>query len=128
GDMESLDQMIKVGWQQQRLALDDLSTDVTLSLADPHSGRTALRLQAAAANAKRAPEAIERPPVWITSSPIPVRQGQLVRIRGWVNVPRRLAASRDGLLVFASLGGSDLRHRIPLTQGSCACPLSPPYP
>jgi hypothetical protein len=117
GDMESLDQMIKVGWQQQRLALDDLSTDVTLSLADPHSGRTALRLQAAAANSKRAPEAIERPPVWITSSPIPVRQGQLVRIRGWVNVPRRLAASGDGLLIFDSLGGSDLGDRIRLTQG-----------
>ncbi len=117
GDMESLDQMIKVGWQQQRLALDDITTDVTLSLTDPRSGRTALRLQAAPANAKRPPEAIERPPVWITSSPVPVRQGQLVRIHGWINVPKRLAASSDGLLVFDSLGGSDLGDRIRLTQG-----------
>ncbi len=117
GDMESLDQMIKVGWQQQRLALDDITTDVTLSLADPRSGRTALRLQAAAANAKRSPEAIERPPVWITSSPVPVRQGQLVRIHGWINVPRRITASSDGLLVFDSLGGSDLGDRVRLTQG-----------
>jgi hypothetical protein len=117
GDMESLDQMIKVGWQQQRLALDDITTDVTLSLTDPRSGRTALRLQAAAVSAKRPPEVIERPPVWITSSPVPVRQGQLVRIHGWINVPRRLTASSDGLLVFDSLGGSDLGDRIRLTQG-----------
>jgi hypothetical protein len=117
GDVESLDQMVKVGWQQQRLDLEGITTDVTLSLADPHSGRTALRLQAAAADAKRAPEAIERPPVWITSSPVPVRQGQLVRIRGWINVPRRLAGFSDGLLVFDSLGGSDLGDRIRLTQG-----------
>ena len=59
----------------------------------------------------------ERPPVWITSSPIPVRQGQLVRIQGWINVPRRLTASGDGLLVFDSLGGSDVGDRIRLTQG-----------
>ncbi|MBW8885575.1 MAG: hypothetical protein JF612_12565 [Planctomycetia bacterium] len=109
--------MVKVGWQQQRLALDDITTDVTLSLSEPHSGRTALRLQAAAADVKRAPEAMERPPVWVTSSPVPVRQGQLVRIQGWINVPRRLTASSDGLLVFDSLGGSDLGDRIRLTQG-----------
>jgi hypothetical protein len=117
GDMESLDQMLKAGWQQQRLTVDDVGTDVSLSLADPHAGRSALRLQAWPTDAKRAPQAIERPPVWVTSSPVPVRQGQLVRIHGWANAPRRLAASTEGLLVFDSLGGSELGDRIRLTQG-----------
>jgi hypothetical protein len=43
--------------------------------------------------------------------------GQVVRIRGWINVPRRLTASSEGLLVFDSIGGSDLGDRIRLTQG-----------
>lgn len=121
GDMESLDQMVKVGWQQQRLAGEEseteIRTDVTLSLAEPHAGRTALRLQAWAGDTRKAPQALERPPVWVTSSSVPVRQGQLVRINGWVNVPKRLGASSEGLLVFDSLGGSDLGDRIRLTQG-----------
>jgi hypothetical protein len=121
GDMESLDQMLKAGWQQQRLTADslgaDIATDVTLSLTDPHSGRTALRLQAWATDTRKAPQALERPPIWVTSSPIPVRQGQIVRIHGFVNVPKRLGASTDGLLVFDSLSGSDLGDRIRATQG-----------
>jgi len=109
--------MLQAGWQHQRLTLDEISTDVSLSLAEPRSGRTALRLQAWATDPKKAPQAIERPPVWVVSSPVPVRQGQLVRIRGWANVPRRLAATTDGLLIFDSLGGSDLADRIRATQG-----------
>ena len=94
-----------------------MGCDVSLSLADPHAGRSALRLQAWAADPKQAPQALERPLVWVTSSPVPVRQGQIVRIHGWVHVPRQLAATNDGLLVFDSLGGSDLGDRIRLTQG-----------
>lgn len=79
GDMESLDQMLKAGWQQQRLATNenstDISTDLSLSLSDPHLGRSALRLQAWAADPKRTPQAVERPPIWVTSSPIPVPPG-----------------------------------------------------
>jgi hypothetical protein len=117
GDMESLDLMLKAGWQQQRLTLEGIGTDVSLSLSDPRAGRSALRLQAWATDAKRAPQTLERPPVWVVSSPVPVRQGQLVRIHGWANVPRRLTASPDGLLIFDSLSGSELGDRIRLTQG-----------
>lgn len=38
-------------------------------------------------------------------------------IQGWANVPRRLAASSEGLLIFDSIAGSDLGDRIRLTQG-----------
>jgi hypothetical protein len=89
----------------------------TSASRSPIHAPAALRLQAWATDSKRSPQALERPPVWVTSSPIPARQGQLARIHGWVNVPRRLAASSDGLLVFDSCGGSDLGDRIRLTQG-----------
>jgi hypothetical protein len=127
GDMETLDQMLSAGWQQQRQTLESIGTDVSLSLADPHSGRSALRMQAWPTDVKRAPQVFEKPLVWITSSPIPVRQGQMVQISGWVNVPRAVAAGRgaagvtantsEGLLVFDSIGGPDLGDRIRLTQG-----------
>ena len=40
-----------------------------------------------------------------------------MRVHGWINVPRRLAGSTDGLLIFDSVGGSDLGDRIRSTQG-----------
>jgi hypothetical protein len=109
--------MLKAGWRQQRQTPPGVGCDVSLSLADPHSGRSALRLQAWAADPRQAPQALDRPLVWITSSPVPARQGQLARIHGWANVPKQLAASAEGLLVFDSIGGSELGDRIRLTQG-----------
>lgn len=117
GDMESLDQMLQAGWRQQRQPPAGVACDVSLSLADPHGGRTALRMQAWAADQRQAPQILDGPLVWITSSPVPVRQGQLVRIHGWVNVPRQIAASGEGLLVFDSISGSELGDRVRLTQG-----------
>ena len=38
-------------------------------------------------------------------------------MHGWVDVPRPLAGSLDGLLVFDSLGGPDLGDRVRNTQG-----------
>jgi hypothetical protein len=117
GDMESLDQMLKAGWRQQRQTPPGTGCDVSLSLADPHTGRSALRMQAWPADPKQAPQTLDRPLVWITSSPVPVRQGQLVQIHGWVNVPKQLAATSEGLLVFDSITGPELGDRIHLTQG-----------
>jgi hypothetical protein len=119
GDMESLDHMLNAGWKQQRPETDGVGVDVSLSLAEPRSGRSALRLQAWAADAKRVPPAMERPLLWVSSSPIPIRQGQLVRIHGWVNVPRALhgGGTNDGLVIFDSIGGSELGDCVRLTRG-----------
>jgi hypothetical protein len=120
GDMESLDGMLRVGWQQQRQTAEGVSTDVTLSLGNPHAGRSALRMQAWPEDPKRAvhvPDSAAGGVIRITSSPVRVRQGQVVRIGGWVNVPRRLTASTDGLLIYDSIGGPDLGERVRLTQG-----------
>ena len=59
---------------------------------------------------------MERPPVWVASSPVPVRQGQIARIHGWAKVAKQMTAG-EGLLISDSLGGSDLGERIRLTQG-----------
>ena len=66
---------------------------------------------------KEVPVTLERPPLWITSAPVPVRQGQLARIHGWAHVPQRLGATQDGLLLFDNFAGPQLGERIQLSQG-----------
>jgi hypothetical protein len=117
GDMESLQRLLESGWKQHRALPQGMQADVGLSLLSPHSGRSALRIFAGPLTPQGGPAEIERPPLWITTAPVPVRQGQLVRIHGWVQVPRRLAASAEGLLIFDSLTGPELGERIQLTQG-----------
>ena len=117
GNMEALDQMLAAGWRQTRQVPAGMGSDVSLSLQNPHTGRSALRMQAWVTDGRKSPQIFERPLVWITSSPVPVRQGQLVRIDASINVPRPLGGSSEGLLVFESLSGPDLGDRIRLTQG-----------
>lgn len=117
GDMENLRVMLDAGWRQQRRLPSGIEADVALSIREPHSGRSSTRLAAWVANPKEAPAVLERPPVWITSSPVPVKQGQIVRVHGWVNVPARLIGTADGLHVFDSVGGPELGDRIRITQG-----------
>ncbi len=117
GDVESLDAMLQSGWKQERQPPPGVKCDVSLSLQNPRSGRSALRMQAWIDDAKTAPQVMEEPIVWIKSSPVPVRQGQIVRVHCWVNVPRPLGGSLDGLVVFDSLGGPELGDRVRGTQG-----------
>jgi hypothetical protein len=117
GDMENLNQLLSAGWKQHRGMPESLQGDVTVSLQSPHGGRSALRLAAAAVSPQETPLTLERPPLWITSAPVPVRQGQLARIHGWAFVPQRLGATQDGLLIFDNFAGPQLGERIQLSQG-----------
>ena len=117
GDFESLEQMTGAGWKNFTRVPEDLKSEVSLSLVNPHSGRSALRLAAALRDSRQTPGTIERPLVWITSSPVPVREQQIARITGWCYVPQTIAGSHDGLLIFDSIGGPDLADRMKLTRG-----------
>ena len=59
----------------------------------------------------------ETAPIAITSAPVPVTAGQLVRIHGFARVSEPIRSSRDGLRIFDSLGGEDLAQRIQKTNG-----------
>jgi hypothetical protein len=48
---------------------------------------------------------------------VPVEQGAVVCIHGWVNVPQALTGSVDGLLIVDSFGGEALAERIVKTKG-----------
>jgi hypothetical protein len=116
GDFESLDQLLVNGWQQHRSSQTAIDTDVELSFAALRSGRSALRMIASARGFLDR-EPIDEWPIVITSNPIPVTAGQFVRIQGWVNIPRRIENSADGLLVYDSAAGHVLGHRFQETDG-----------
>jgi hypothetical protein len=116
GDFENLSLLQTSGWQNLTGSQEDVATGVELSLDAPHTGRTALRLQCWP-RGDQPPELIESPPLKIISAPVPVRRGQLVRAHGWVRVPHELQGSMDGLLVYDSIAGRELAHRVRMTEG-----------
>lgn len=115
GGFESLDKMIGSGWTQHRHEISGAETDVELSPTAPADGRTSLRLVSA-------PTSGNQPlagnwPVSVTSAPVLVREGQIVRVRGWVKIPRPIRDSFDGLMIVDSVAGRELADRVLHTEG-----------
>jgi len=67
-----------------------------------------LRVEAKSADA---PAVLDATHVVISSSPIKVDAGQVVRISGWVRVPANITGSVDGAMIWDSLGGESLALR-----------------
>jgi hypothetical protein len=117
GDMESLDLMLASGWQQTRQEGTTLNTDVVLAGDEPHSGAAALKLTVLPAPGKSAPALVEQPLISIASAPFTVTPGQIMRIHGWVRVPRTLSATYDGLVIHDEMNGPTLGERVLNTRG-----------
>ena len=60
---------------------------------------------------------VESPPVWITSAPISVQRGQILRIQGWIELRVPVTGSLDGLLIYDSIGKQSLGLRFRQTGG-----------
>lgn len=116
GDFEDLDHLRQCGWVRSAEVLQPgIRTDLSLSFQSPRSGRTALRMQAWSDSDPGT--ALDDWPLSITSAPVQVRPGQLVRIQGWINVTGAIHESQEGLLVVDSLGGLPLAERFYETKG-----------
>ena len=100
------------GWRNLTGRQPDVSTAVELSLHAPHSGRSALRVQCWPTRPEQTPAFFESPPIAITSGPVRVRAGQILRIHGWARVPDPIQGSLDGLLIYDSLAGTALAERV----------------
>lgn len=113
GDFENLKHLTTAGWTNHRSNDTEISTSVSLSPTAAIAGEFGLQL---VANSVRS-EAPDGSPVSIRSAPLRVRAGQIVRIHGFVNVPRRISGSQNGLTITESLGGFALRSRVRQTTG-----------
>ena len=119
GDIEDLRAMMQAGWKyyEHPQTNDEHSqpaiiTSVELAPQAAHSGRMGLRLRAAPADPERKPALVETPPLWITTAPVSVESGQLLRIQGWLRITQGVVGSVDGLLVIDSLAGEPMALRI----------------
>jgi hypothetical protein len=116
GDFEYLEHLISSGWRQQRTEVEGIAQDVQLTPHAPRSGRSCLQMRAWSDGHDQAPLSGQWP-ITITSAPVQVREGQLVRIHGWAKVPLQFPDSWDGLMIFDSQTGTPLAERILETQG-----------
>jgi hypothetical protein len=112
GDCENLQRMLDSGWRNYQHAQGDIQTRADLAAASPHTGNYCLRLQAWATSELASQSVLESPPLWVTTAPIELRAGQVVRIHGWARIDRPIAGSTDGLMIFDSAAGPALALRI----------------
>jgi hypothetical protein len=112
GEMESLEPLKQSGWLHVRHPDSALDASVELAPQAAHSGQRGLALSSWLAEQTIVPGVVEIAPVSITTAPVDVRAGQIVRIHGWVKLPGPLAGTSDGLLIIDSLAGPELAERI----------------
>lgn len=117
GQFEDLGSMLHSGWNHFQHPVPGILSEANLTPSAAHGGRFGLRLAARAAVSEQAPLLVESPPVWITSPAVPVEAGELVIIRGWIQIPTPLTGSVDGLLIVDSISGEPLAERIGETVG-----------
>ena len=116
GDCENLNLMLQSGWRQYLHSTPTVLTTVEVLKLAALSGQNGLRLAVVPTNPKKPPAVIETPPIMFTSPAVQVEAGQIVCIHGWVNVPKEITASSDGLLIVDSLSGEALAERINKTD------------
>ena len=115
GDFENLEHMTSNSWENHRSSDPEVKTHVELTTTDAVDGSRSLLMKATSEYASN--DAVDRTPLWIKSSPVPVKAGQLVRIHGWVKVAQPISGSLDGFMIIDSLGGPQLAERVNLTNG-----------
>ncbi len=117
GNIENFTQMQASGWQLSVLRNNIVLAGADVSTEVPNQGRFSLRLEAHAADRMNPPTMLESAPVWVTTPPIPVAPGSVIRVDASIRVPVELDASVDGLMVIDSLGGAALAERVQSTEG-----------
>jgi len=112
GGFENLTALLESGWRHQQLPLEGITSSVRLSPEAPHSGSYCLELEARALDTHSPATIVPTSPVWIASTPLPVRAGDLLEITGVARLPASLIGSVDGLQIIDSLGGPEMALRI----------------
>ncbi|MGQ9574473.1 MAG: hypothetical protein ACUVUC_04080 [Thermoguttaceae bacterium] len=112
GEFEQPEGISANGWRHFQHQLPGVQSAAELSPAAARSGQFGLRLSAQPSDPADSPAQLESPPVWVTTPPVHVEPGQLMRIDGWVHLPRPITASVDGLMIVDSLAGEVLAERI----------------
>jgi hypothetical protein len=92
--------------------LDDVVTKAARVTTEAKEGKQSLLLEIVPRDPLKAPAALERTYLAISSPAVKLPPGSYVQISGWVKVPQKIGASVDGVLFFDSAGGEPLGVRL----------------
>jgi hypothetical protein len=112
GDFEVKPDRVPQAWLPQETTLDDVEFAARRVPDSPQEGQQCLMLQIKPKNPQVPPEALERTFLAINSPAVRLQPGALVRISGWVRIPKPITASVDGALFYDSAGGEPLAVRL----------------
>jgi len=101
GDFESQN-AIRSGWTQTQHSIEGVSATAE-TYPSPRKGKSALRLIAIPTTGIDAPEIFSKPPVSVSSPPMPVRKGQILHVSGWVKVIAPPSRSLDAITVHDNI-------------------------
>jgi len=115
GDFEREGNLDSVGWQYHPFTTNNLEPAAML-VTESRGGRRALELSATPIKREgeekaEAPPVVEHTRVAMASPPVAVREGQVVKISGYIRIPKGMTGSVDGAMVWDSLGGEGLALR-----------------
>jgi hypothetical protein len=113
GDFEANPAQAADSWQPQETSLDEVTMTARRVTSEPKEGKQCLMLSIEPRLAQgRPPDALERTFLAFNSPSVHLQPGTLVRISGWVRVPKPITASADGALFYDSAGGEPLAIRL----------------
>jgi hypothetical protein len=112
GSFEANPSQTPVAWVPQEATLDEVDTVARRVPDQAKEGRQSLMLQVKPKNPEHTPAALERTYLAINSPAVRLPPGTLVRISGWVLIPKPIMASADGALLYDSAGGEPLAVRL----------------
>jgi hypothetical protein len=116
GDFELSTNQTPQGWTRQEVpSLDDVAMDasrVNEAIEKPAEGRQCLMLRIQPKNPAVPIEALERTFLAINSPDVHLPPGSLVQVSGWLRIPKPLAASVDGAMLYDSAGDAALGVRL----------------
>jgi hypothetical protein len=108
--------MTLFGWQHVGREASRVDAGAKLSSSNPQHGTYCLEL-IATTRPGESPDLSAGPAVWVVSPPVPVEEGSIVEISGWVRVENTIGGNVDGLQIVDSLGGAELSIAIRKTEG-----------
>ncbi|HLW66927.1 MAG TPA: hypothetical protein VKS79_16550 [Gemmataceae bacterium] len=107
------------GWTKKEDSLDFVVMQARYSTVTPKEGNQCIELNispksdpAKPDQPPKVPGALERTCLAVRSPTVKLQPGSLVKISGWVKIPRTLLASADGALAYDNIGGDALGLRI----------------
>jgi hypothetical protein len=109
--------MTQFGWTHVSRGTARIAAQAKLSTTQPRTGQYCLELSAVPQLSAAVVDGVNRPSMWIVSPPVPVVEGQILEITGWVRIDSPITGTIEGLQIVDSLGGAELALSLRQTAG-----------